>query len=304
MNYELLFKFRKDIIASTRGRPIQLNFADETISAEAIILKLTKLEKELPLYSQTSGFRNLPSYYYDSTDQLKRNKIFNRSAFIWADPSEEINKKISEVENRGGVIFDIRKEKDFKTLAPFFIEEYNSLKEILINITGTEEAFPVKPPFMKCPCFHCMVIGKPMVDLFFTTDLLGRYKNIEIQHEIRIGLPERELLENEVIANKNVSWSDHGTIIEKKVKPKPYGYYEKENHTLFIMGYIHFYLLFETYQDDEKKLRQRLKRCNYCNDFYIKDRIQDSDFTCGRAKCETNKSNSNSKKNSAQNRYK
>lgn len=132
------------------------------------------------------------------------------------------------------MIFDIRKEKDFKTLAPFFVEEYNNLKEILICLTGTEEAFPVRPPFMRCPCFHCMVIGKSMVDLFFTTDLLGRYKNIEIQYEIRTGLPERELLENEVISNKNVLWSDHGKIIEKRVKPTPYGYYEKENHSLFV----------------------------------------------------------------------
>ena len=280
MNYELLTNYRQRFINAVKGRSWIFNVSNETANKETIIAHLNEYEQWLEFYDKISGFRNLPDYFFANDEILKR------SAFIWADPSDAIKIKIEEVKDRGGVVFDIRQNESYEKLSDFFNSEYSKLKNILLHSMESKDTFSIQEPFQKCLCFHCMLIGKPMVDLFFTSDLFGRTKNIEIVQQLVIGGKEEDLAYNKVIANKKLNFRNYGVVVEKKVKPKPSGYYERENHSLFIMGYIHFYLLFETYPQDKHVLRKRLKKCNYCYDFYIKKTTHDSvKKCCGRPEC-------------------
>jgi hypothetical protein len=136
-NYDLLKNFRKERIKLIRGKAFQFNVAADEPSKHQIIELLESLEAELPIYSETSGFRNLPDYYFRDID------IFQDSAFLWNSPSKKMERAVKEVEERGGRVFDIRVDRDYDTLRPFFKSEFDNYRSLFAHLSKSKNPMPV-----------------------------------------------------------------------------------------------------------------------------------------------------------------
>lgn len=207
-------------------------------------------------YNLTKGFRYLPDYSDKLEEQLPSDKVY---AFIWKDITAEQLDWYKTLLHKPIYVFDIRKHDDFTILKSFFHEEMTRFIDVLETIQNPENNFPIPFPFYKCMCLNCWTEGVSIPDLAFTMDARG------------------DLIDG--------------------VRSKPLGYFNPETHSLFIMLYLQtFVILWEPLKPKTPKakkgqhrLRDFLKRCSFCNDFYLSRRTmelnQDGEYLRGNYPC-------------------
>jgi hypothetical protein len=241
-------------------------------------------------YTETSGFRFLPEY----TEFAKSyGPNLEDSAYIWKEVSGYAKKQVEELKSNEIRVFDIRNDEDFNFLQPLFREEILKIKSVLNQVRYSEKPFPVPPPFNKCLCFNCTLEKVVIPDLEFYSDIYGVLSKDKISKRIYINeIPAKykslfredhyksHVQRPDVLGHRLVEREDGLKIyhLNIKYKGKPKGYYLKETHSLFIMLYVKMFALFWEPLSPEEfgvkfsgqiRLRDQLKRCIYCRDYFL-----------------------------------